>query len=85
MSLAYFSTAGGRTGTRDLPFDIAPLLELRELPTGLEVYRIHGRHFNESDKIAESMNQREDAKLQIAPIQFPYQYFLFSIMHLHTA
>ena len=70
---------------QDFTFNNAPILELRDLPTTVEIFRIREKHFREPEKIAEEVKQRDDKDLQMAPSQLPNQHFLSYTMYSQSA
>ena len=70
---------------QDLTFNNAPILELRDMPTTVEIFRIRERHFREPEKIADELKQRTDKDLQMAPTQLPNKHFLSYTMYSQSA
>lgn len=70
---------------QDLTFNNAPILELKDLPTTVEIFRIREKHFREPEKIAEEVQQRPDKDLQMAPTQLPNRHFLSYTMYSQSA
>ena len=70
---------------QDMTFNNAPILELRDLPTTVEIFRIRERHFREPEKIADEVKKREDKDVQMAPTQLPNQHFLSYTMYSQSA
>jgi hypothetical protein len=71
--------------TQDFTFNNAPILELRDLATTIEIFRIREKHFREPEKIAGAIKQRKDKDLQMAPSQLPNQHFLSYTMYSQSA
>jgi hypothetical protein len=70
---------------QDLTFNNAPILELTDLPTAVEIFRIRERHFREPEKIAGELERRQDKDLQMAPAQLPNKHFLSYTMYSQSA
>jgi hypothetical protein len=70
---------------QDFTFNNAPILELKDMPTTVEIFRIRERHFREPEKIAEEVQKRDDKELQMAPSQLPNQHFLSYTMYSQAA
>ena len=81
----FLDRVGEETHTQDLTFNKAPILELRDLPTAVEIFRIRVRNFRTPDKIAEELKKRKDTDLQLAPAQLPNQHFLSYTMYSQSA
>lgn len=83
---AWLNEIGAKTHTQDLTFNNAPKLELRNLPTALDIIKIRERNFMTPDKIAgEIKKQRDDVDLQIAPVSLPNHHFLAYTMYSQSA
>lgn len=78
---------GTKSGTQDLTFNNAPVLELRDLPTTVQIFTIRERHFRNPGEIAKvpDMKKRDDLELQQAPMQLPNQHFLSYTMYSQSA
>lgn len=70
---------------QDMTFNNAPILELKDLPTTVEIFRIREKHFREPEKIEDALKQRPDKDLQMAPAQLPNQHFLSYTMYSQSA
>ena len=81
----FLDPVGERTRTQDLTFNNAPILELRDISTTVEVFTIREKHFREPEKIAPEMKKRKDAQVQMAPSQLPNQHFLSYVMYSQSA
>ncbi|KAI0132713.1 catalase-like domain-containing protein [Xylariales sp. AK1849] len=81
----FMDPIGAKVRTQDLTFNNAPILELRDLPTTLEIFQIRERHFREPEKIEPELKKRKDAQLQMAPAQLPNQHFLSYAMYSQSA
>jgi len=81
----FMDPKGEQTHTQDFTFNNAPLLELRNLPTTVEVFTIRERHFREPEQISKEMKKRKDATLQLAPSKLPNQHFLSYTMYSQSA
>ena len=67
----FLDAAGAASRTQELTLNNAPMLELRDLPTTLEIYRLRERHYDEPEKLREALEQRPDAETQLAPGTLP--------------
>lgn len=76
---------GAKTHTQDMTFNNAPILELRDLPTTVEIFTIRERHFREPEKIGPELEKRDDTDLQKAPMGLPNQHFLSYMMYSQAA
>ena len=72
----FMDPVGKRTKTQDLTFNNAPVLELRDVSTTVEIFKIRERHFREPEAIGSEVKKLEEAHLQMAPAQLPNQHFL---------
>lgn len=70
---------------QDLTFNNAPILELKDMPTTVEIFRIREKYFREPEKIAQAIKKRPDKDLQMAPAQLPNQHFLSYTMYSQSA
>lgn len=82
---SFLDDKGTKTKTHDLTFNNAPVLELRDVKTTVEIFTIRERHFREPDKIEPELNKRSDKQLQKAPMQLPNQHFLSYTMYSQSA
>ncbi|KAK9412769.1 putative Catalase [Seiridium unicorne] len=81
----FLDRVGTETKTQDMTFNNAPILELRDLKTTVEIFQIRERHFREPDKIEPELKKRKDKNLQLAPAQLPNQHFLSYVMYSQSA
>lgn len=81
----FLSPEGEKSHTQDFTFNNAPLLELTDLPTAVEIFHIRERHFREPEKIEPELRKRKDKNLQLAPGQLPNQHFLSYTMYSQSA
>lgn len=81
----FMDSHGSKTKTQDLTFNNAPLLELRDVKTTVEIFTIRERHFREPEKIGPELDKRSDRSLQKAPMQLPNQHFLSYTMYSQSA
>ena len=82
---SFLDPVGEQSKTQDMTFNNAPVLELRDLPTTVEIFKIRETHFNEPQEIDREMKKRSDAKLQMAPKQLPNHHFLAYAMYSQSA
>lgn len=81
----FLDTAGQQTHTQDFTFNNAPLLELRDLPTCLEIFTLREKYFNDKNALTEQVKKRDDKDLQMAPAGLPNQHFLSYTMYSQSA
>ena len=81
----FLDSAGEQTHTQDFTFNNAPLLELTDLPTTLEIFTLREKYFDDPDKLSEEVGKRKDKDLQFAPAQLPNQHFLSYTMYSQSA
>lgn len=81
----FMDEVGTKTRTQDMTFNNAPLLELRDVKTTVEIFTIRERHFREPEKIGPELDKRSDKNLQKAPTQLPNQHFLSYTMYSQGA
>lgn len=82
----WLDESGAKSKTQDLTFNNAPQLELRNLPTTLDIFKIRERNFNTPEKIPQEVKKlRNDADLQLAPGQLPNHHFLGYTMYSQSA
>jgi hypothetical protein len=76
---------GARSRTHDFTFNNAPVLELRDLPTCLEIFRLREKHFDDGPGLEAALKQREDSDLQFAPKSLPNRHFLSYVIYSQSA
>ena len=81
----FLDPAGEETRTQDFTFNNAPVLELRDLPTTVEILTIRERNFDNPDKLEAEIKARSDKDLQLAPAQLPNHHFLGYTMYSQSA
>lgn len=81
----YLDPKGKQVKTQDFTFNNAPILELRDAPTTVEIFKIRERHFRNPEAITPEVKKRDDAELQMAPTQLPNQHFLSYKMYSQSA
>lgn len=81
----FLDPAGERSRTQDFTFNNAPVLELRDAKTTVEIFKIREAHFRDPEQIAPEIKKRNDANLQMAPTQLPNQHFLSYKMYSQSA
>lgn len=82
---AFLDRAGEQTHTQDFTFNNAPLLELKDLPTTVDIFTIRERYFHDPEAMKEVVGKRSDADLQLAPFKLPNQHFLSYTMYSQAA
>jgi len=81
----FLDPMGEKAHTQDMTFNNAPILELTDLPTTVEIFQIRERNFRTPEKISEEVKKRDDAELQMAPTQLPNHHFLGYTMYSQSA
>lgn len=81
----FLDEGGEKTKTQDFTFNNAPVLELTDLPTCLEIIRMRVEHFDDGDGLKAAMEKREDKDLQFAPFGLPNQHFMSYTMYSQSA
>lgn len=81
----FLNPVGTQAKTQDMTFNNAPILELRDLKTTVEIFQIREHHFREPEKIEPELKKRKDKNLQLAPAQLPNQHFLSYVMYSQSA
>ncbi|KAK5125950.1 hypothetical protein LTR85_011305 [Meristemomyces frigidus] len=77
----FLDEAGKITKTQDFTFNNAPLLELTDMPTTLEIFQIRERNFDNPEALKAELSKRKDKDLQFAPTTLPNQHFMSYTMH----
>jgi hypothetical protein len=81
----FMDPAGEKSHTHDFTFNNAPVLELRDLPTCLEIFQLREKYFDDAQGLKSALEQRSDKDLQFAPTQLPNRHFLSYIMYSQSA
>ena len=81
----FLDAVGEKTHTQDFTFNNAPLLELRDLPTTLEIFTLREKYFDDPEALKAAVNKRDDKDLQFAPGNLPNQHFLSYTMYSQSA
>ena len=81
----FLNSIGQQTHTQDFTFNNAPLLELTDLPTTVEIFTLREKYFNDHERLQEALKQRKDKDLQFAPTQLPNQHFMSYTMYSQSA
>nr|POE99480.1 uncharacterized protein y4il [Quercus suber] len=82
---AFLSGAGEAAHTQDFTFNNAPMLELRDLDTTLEIFTLREKFFDDPNALHAAIQQREDRDVQLAPADLPNQHFLSYTMYSQSA
>lgn len=82
---SFMDPASEETQTQDFTFNNAPLLELTDLPTTLEIFQIRERNFDNPENLKAELNKRKDKDLQFAPASLPNQHFMSYTMYSQSA
>lgn len=81
----WLDAKGEQSKTQDFTFNNAPVLELKDLPTCLEIITIRERNFDNPEQLQKEIEKRDDKELQMAPMQLPNQHFLSYTMYSQSA
>lgn len=81
----FLDAVGAQTRTQDFTFNNAPVLELRDVGTALEIFTIRERNFDHKDRIEAELKKRDDTELQMAPMQLPNNHMLGYTMYSQSA
>jgi len=81
----FLDEAGEKTETQDFTFNNAPLLELTDLPTTLEIFTLREKYFDDSEILKAELSKRKDKDLQFAPTTLPNQHFMSYTMYSQSA
>ncbi|EMC92225.1 hypothetical protein BAUCODRAFT_38244 [Baudoinia panamericana UAMH 10762] len=81
----FLSPEGENAKTQDFTFNNAPLLELTDLPTCVEIFDIRNRHFDDKNGRESEIGKRQDKDLQFAPAGLPNQHFMSYTMYSQSA
>ena len=77
----FLDAAGRNSRTQDFTFNNAPLLELTDLPTTVEIFDIRERNFRNGEGLKSELSKRKDKDLQFAPAGLPNQHFMSYTMY----
>lgn len=81
----FLDDQGTRTKTQDFTFNNAPMIELRDLPTCVEIFELRERYFDNTKELKAALMKRKDAAIQLAPTQLPNQHILSYTMYSQSA
>lgn len=81
----FMDPQGEQTHTQDFTFNNAPILELRDLDTTVEIFTLRERYFDDKDGLAAQLEKRKDKDLQFAPQGLPNHHFMAYTMHSQSA
>lgn len=81
----FMDPAGATSHSHDFTFNNAPIIELRDLPTCLEIISLREQHFSDGRGLEEALKQRPDSDLQFAPAALPNRHFLSYTMYSQSA
>ncbi|KAF2479747.1 catalase-like domain-containing protein [Neohortaea acidophila] len=84
---AFLDPTGEETHTQDFTFNNAPILELTDLPTTVEIFTLREKYFKENDweTLRAKLKERKDSELQFAPTQLPNNHFMGYTMYSQSA
>jgi catalase len=68
-------------GTQDFLFNNAPMVELTDVKTTLEITSIRERNFDDPAQLKKELGKRSDSSKQFAPSQLPNTYLLGNTMY----
>lgn len=81
----FMDPAGRESRTHDFTFNNTPVLELRDLPTCLEIFQLREEYFDGAQGLKNALEQRSDKDLQFAPTQLLNRHFLSYTMYSQSA
>ena len=81
----FLDPIGERTHTQDMTFNNAPMLELTDLPTTLDIFKLREKFYDDPQALTEALKKRSDASKQLAPASLPNQHFLSYTMYSQSA
>ncbi|KAF2773288.1 heme-dependent catalase [Teratosphaeria nubilosa] len=81
----WLDDVGESTQTQDFTFNNAPVLELTDLHTTLEIFDIRERNFDNPEGLKAELNERKDKDMQFAPAGLPNQHFMSYTMFSQSA
>jgi len=81
----FMEPEGAQSRTHDFTFNNAPVLELRDLPTCLEIFQLREKYFDDGPGLEAALKKRKDSDLQFAPKSLPNQHFLSYVMYSQSA
>ncbi|KAK4496362.1 hypothetical protein PRZ48_012342 [Zasmidium cellare] len=76
---------GDQSHTQDFTFNNAPILELTDLPTCLEIFELREKYFDDPETLKQQLEKRKDKDLQFAPAGLPNQHFMSYTMYSQSA
>ena len=81
----FLNDIGEKTHTQDFTFNNAPILELTDLPTCVEIFTLREKYFDDKEGLTKELEKRPDKDLQFAPGQLPNQHFMSYTMYSQSA
>lgn len=81
----WLDEVGEQCHTQDFTFNNAPILELTDLPTCLEIFTLRERYFDDPEGLKKQLEQRRDRDLQFAPGGLPNHHFMSYVMYSQSA
>lgn len=81
----FLEDAGKQSQTQDFTFNNAPLLELTDLPTTVEIFTLREKYFEDPEGLNKEIGKRKDKDLQFAPAGLPNQHFMSYTMYSQSA
>lgn len=81
----FLDPVGEKTKTQDFTFNNAPILELRDVTTALEIFTIRERNFDDKQQLEREIKKRSDRELQMAPMELPNQHMASYTMYSQSA
>ena len=86
---SHLDPIGDETKTQDFTFNNAPVLELRDVKTTVEIFSVREKYFMEGEKGKEKIGQivgkRQDGTLQLAPTKLPNRHFMSYTFYSQSA
>ena len=81
----FLHQAGEQSRSQDFTFNNAPLLELTDLPTSLEIFTLRERCFHDPELLKMKLLNRADNDLQLAPAGLPNQHSVSYVQYSQSA
>lgn len=81
----WLDEAGQISRTQDFTFNNAPILELTDLPTCLEIFQLREKFFDDPEGLGKELQKRKDKDLQFAPAGLPNRHFMSYAMYSQSA
>jgi len=76
---------GSEGTTQDLHFNNAPMLELTDLDTAVEIFTLRLKHFENPEELKKDLLKRSDSTKQLAPGTLPNTHLMSQTMYTQSA